>query len=208
MLGVTHNYFQDSPGGSEQGGQDYGLIAGNISSDLSNGTGYPTFDAYNATAPQHWGQSDSHFCCTAWRAGCKTTQSFGTLDPVAVTAGDPPAVVVHGWAWSSAAPQAGLAPLTVTLEVDGKAAVTVTANVSRPDLVAVAVAPSPDHGFTVGLPPALTRPLLHGKHVIKALAHAEGEEPFELDSSPRCICDFAPCACAGAALAGQHRGPR
>lgn len=30
MIGVTHNYFQDSPGGSEQGGQDYGLIAGNI----------------------------------------------------------------------------------------------------------------------------------------------------------------------------------
>jgi hypothetical protein len=40
MVAVTHNFFQDSVGGSEQGGQDYGLIAGNCSADLSNGRGY------------------------------------------------------------------------------------------------------------------------------------------------------------------------
>ena len=39
VIGVTHNFFQDNPNGSEQGGQDYGLIPGNISGDLSNGTG-------------------------------------------------------------------------------------------------------------------------------------------------------------------------
>lgn len=40
VIGVTHNFFQDDLGGSEQGGQDYGLIPGNISMTLSNGSGY------------------------------------------------------------------------------------------------------------------------------------------------------------------------
>ena len=49
VVGITHNDFQDNPGGSEQGGQDYGLIAGNITANFSNAAGYPTWEAYVAT---------------------------------------------------------------------------------------------------------------------------------------------------------------
>jgi hypothetical protein len=75
VIGVTHNFFHDSPGGSEQGGQDYGLIPGNISGDLSNGTGWPTFDAYNSTSQAYWGRSDGHYCCSKWSMGCKVRKT-------------------------------------------------------------------------------------------------------------------------------------
>ena len=49
VVGITHNDFQDNPSGSEQGGQDYGLIAGNITANFSNAAGSPTWEAYVAT---------------------------------------------------------------------------------------------------------------------------------------------------------------
>lgn len=208
VIGVTHNYFHDNAGGSEQGGQDYGLVPGNVSSDLSNGPGHPTFDAYNATSPAVWGQSDEHFCCEHWRSGCMSTFSYGTLDPLATAVGFPPSVSMHGWAWSTAAPKGGLAPVVVTIKIDGAEVLTVLANYSRPDLVAAGVAPSAGHGFVVGIPPAACRKMRHGKHTISATAalaaggmpssqHTDGSAPstWELDDSPRCLCDFAPCEC-------------
>lgn len=51
--------------------------ANSTSGDLKNGTGYPTFDAYNSTSPAVWGQSDSHFCCSEWLVGCKTAATHG-----------------------------------------------------------------------------------------------------------------------------------
>ena len=71
VVGVTHNFFQDNPGGSEQGGQDYGLIAGNITANFSNAAGYPTFEAYVATSAPRWGKDNDHYCCTKWGSGCK-----------------------------------------------------------------------------------------------------------------------------------------
>jgi hypothetical protein len=70
VVGVTHNYFQDNPGGSEQGGQDYGLVAGNITANFSNAAGYPTWQAYVATSAPRWGKDSGHFCCTKWHVGC------------------------------------------------------------------------------------------------------------------------------------------
>jgi hypothetical protein len=232
VIAVTHNFFQDSKGGSEQGGQDYGLIAGNISGDLSDGTGYPTFDAYNATSPTVWGRSDANYCCEKWRVGCLSTFNYGTLDPLdAKGGGDPPALSVHGWAWSTAGHRAGLAPVGVTVTVDGRAVVqqgaaVAVANASRPDLVAAAVAPSPNHGFKIDLPISVCRDVQRGKHTIRVHAallplpsHApphshprlhphshshsisESSEAgaeagvWELDSSPRCLCDFTACPC-------------
>ena len=70
VVGVTHNYFHDNPGGSEQGGQDYGLIAGNITANFSNAAGYPTWEAYVATSMPRWGKDSNHLCCTKWHVGC------------------------------------------------------------------------------------------------------------------------------------------
>ena len=72
MVGVTHNFFQDSPGGSSQGGCDFGLIPANVSATLDDAGGAPTWEAYVATGPDAWGVSDAHYCCTEWRQGCKT----------------------------------------------------------------------------------------------------------------------------------------
>ena len=76
VVGVTHNFFQDSPGGSSQGGCDFGLIPGNISGTLDDAaaSGSPTWGAYVATGPDSWGVSDAHYCCTEWRQGCKGQQ--------------------------------------------------------------------------------------------------------------------------------------
>ena len=70
VVGVTHNYFHDSPGGSQQGGQDYGLIAGNVTGDFANAAGYPTWEAYVATSAPRWGKDNNHYCCTEWQVGC------------------------------------------------------------------------------------------------------------------------------------------
>eukprot|EP01043_Picozoa_sp_COSAG02_P005125 COSAG02_NODE_137_length_34526_cov_94.448079_18_plen_146_part_00 len=56
-----------------------------FSGDLKNGTGYPTFDAYNSTSPAVWGQSDSHFCCSQWKVGCQTVANHG-VRPITITA--------------------------------------------------------------------------------------------------------------------------
>jgi hypothetical protein len=53
------------------------FYANRFSGDLKNGTGYPTFDAYNSTSPAVWGQSDSHFCCASWLVGCKSVAAHG-----------------------------------------------------------------------------------------------------------------------------------
>lgn len=75
--------------------------------------------------------------------------------------GYPPAVELHGWAWSDAAAMAGLQPLTVSVTVDGEVALTALANVSRPDLVSAGVAPSPNHGFVADLPSELCTKVSH-----------------------------------------------
>lgn len=207
VIAVTHNYFHDNEGGSEQGGQDYGLIAGNISGDLSNGPGYPTFDAYIATSPAVWGSSDTNYCCKTWRVGCHSTFHYGSFDPLNTKGGGyPPALIMHGWAWSTAAHKAGMAPVSITVSVDGQPVMkNILANVSRPDLVAAAVAPSVNHGFVIDLPIADCQALLHGKHKLSVQgavlqsprqgARREVAVPFELQGSPRCLCDFVPCAC-------------
>ena len=142
---TSSHQFHDSPGGSEQGGQDYGLIPGNVSADLSNGAGHPTFDAYVSTSPSQWGKSDSHFCCTQWTAGCKTKTAHGTFDPVQITPSTPAAptpadpaaptpaaptpaaaaaraagssnLQLHGWAWDERAGHAGSDPIEVEITV-------------------------------------------------------------------------------------------
>lgn len=135
VVSVTHNYFQDNAGGSEQGGQDYGLIPGNITGNLSNGAGHPTFDAYVATSPAHWGVSDDHFCCVTWRMGCKSKSGTGTLDPLDQSG---TRITVHGWAWDERAPGAGGDPVQVKISFSGLSVPTrtVVANVTRNDLVA------------------------------------------------------------------------
>ena len=197
VIGVTHNFFQDNPGGSEQGGQDYGLIAGNISGTLSNGTGYPTFDAYNATSPAVWAKSDEHFCCASWKVGCQSIFHFGTFDPIATATGFPPSVVVHGWAWSTDSPKAGQQPVEVTISIDHQPVVAgILANYSRPDLVNVGVAPNANHGFEIGMPPSACKGIQTGRHTISVHAKSSGgAASWELDSSPRCLCDFVPCEC-------------
>ena len=71
VIAVTHNYFQQVPG-SSQGGQTYGLIAGDVAGDLSNGTTCPAFNAYVATSPSQWRRDASNYCCQQWQVGCPT----------------------------------------------------------------------------------------------------------------------------------------
>ena len=42
---------------------------------------------------------------------------YGVLDPIEVTTGG--AIKLHGWAWDQAATMAGMAPINVSIEVDG-----------------------------------------------------------------------------------------
>lgn len=121
---------------------------------------------------------------------------FGTLDPVVTKTGFPPAIVVHGWAWSTGAPKAGQEPVDVTISVDDRPVLSSSvANVSRPDLVAAGVAPNSNHGFEIGLPPEVCTRALTGRHVISAYARSSDGSEWALTNSPRCICDFVPCSC-------------
>lgn len=186
MVATTHNYFQDDPHGSEQGGQDYGLIGGNISSSLDNATGAsPTLDAYVSTSSAAlWGASDDHFCCSRWAVGCKTPQTAGAFDPPAAVSKTEAAV--HGWACDSRAARAGAQPISVALTVDGGKAVHVVANVSRPDVVHTwdrGSCTNNWHGFRVNVTLARDK-----KHTLRAYGmNAAGGGMWELQGSPRCL---------------------
>eukprot|EP00041_Stephanoeca_diplocostata_P021776 m.513859 g.513859 ORF g.513859 m.513859 type:complete len:644 (-) comp21909_c0_seq5:122-2053(-) len=219
MFGVTHNYFQDNPGGSEQGGQDYGLIPGNVSSDLRNGRGHPTFDAYNSTAPAVWEHSDTHFCCARFSVGCQTKHVHGVFDPVARTpvrntytesnadiGGGGSGVWLHGWAWDESAPLAGHDPVSVRIVVTGKASTTITvvANVSRPDITKTwdgGSAPNAEHGFHVFVPLEEVSTIENMGSTVDYRLSVYSLSPnsgaaTELDESPRCICmGLKPCPC-------------
>lgn len=193
VVAVTHNYFQDSPGGSEQGGQDYGLIAGNISAALDNGTHYPTYAAYLSTSPDVWGSNDQHYCCDQWRLGCATHVSHGDLDPLSVKGNQ---VQVHGWAWDESATRNGFDPVHVAISLDGKDVATLLANISRPDIVEAGACPSPDHGYIATIDLSM---LAEGNHKLQAFILNPPSHPelprWELGESPRCICDAKPCTC-------------
>eukprot|EP00051_Salpingoeca_urceolata_P007730 m.100038 g.100038 ORF g.100038 m.100038 type:complete len:580 (+) comp15373_c1_seq2:174-1913(+) len=196
IVAVTHNFFQDRPGGTSQGGQDYGLIAGNISSNLTNGAGYPTFDAYVSTSPGVWGRSDTHFCCVHWHQGCNKTQSFGTFDELHVSA-DNGTVALHGWAWDAGLPGGGgLASVSVAISFDSKQVATAVANVSRPDLVAADAAPDAMHGFVATLP----LPTLQSGQILRidvAILHSPSHNngSWPLPQSPRCLADGKEVPC-------------
>ena len=87
-----------------------------------------------------------------------------------------------------------MARLSIDVTVDGQAAATCLANVSRPDLVAAGAATSAHHGFLVGLAPELVLRMQRGKHTI-GVAASDGAVSWALGNSPRCLCDFVPCAC-------------
>ena len=73
MISVTHNFFHTAPNSGAQNGQSFGLLPISIDATLSNGTGYPTFDAYTSTNANIWGKNDNNYCCSKWQVGCKTT---------------------------------------------------------------------------------------------------------------------------------------
>eukprot|EP00039_Didymoeca_costata_P012770 m.185654 g.185654 ORF g.185654 m.185654 type:complete len:591 (+) comp15579_c0_seq2:183-1955(+) len=182
MVAVTHNFFQDSPDGSSQGGQDYGLIAGNITATLSNGTGYPTFDAYVSTSSPAFGTSNDHYCCETWSVGCSGIKRIhGDFDPTSSVGRD---ITLHGWAWDEGTMGAGRAPVDVRIVVNGDIVMNnVTSNVSRPDLVAAGVSPTPDHGFNVTI--SSTANMLNIS--VFVVNSPSSNVPVQLEESPRCL---------------------
>jgi len=200
MVAVTHNYFQDNPNGSEQGGQDYGLIPGNVSSDLSNGPGHPTFDAYNSTAPDVWEQSNDHYCCRHWSMGCLRKSLHGVFDPIVVANGS---LQLHGWAWDESAAGAGSSPISVRVSVDGTAVATLVANVSRADLIASGSAPTMYHGFLAEVPSPPADGKVHTV-AVHALPVTEGVAAWELTQSPRCVNGTQTVPCTGDSLDLGH----
>eukprot|EP00483_Globobulimina_turgida_P004013 UN04021 len=71
MISVTHNFFHTAPNSGGQNGQSFGLLPMSIDATLSNGTRYPTFDAYVATNQNNWAKSNDNYCCVKWNVGCK-----------------------------------------------------------------------------------------------------------------------------------------
>ena len=118
------------------------------------------------------------------------TSMHSTFDPLNATG---ERVSLHGWAWDEAAPHAGLAPLNISIWINGAAQKTVVANVTRDDIVAAGVAPSPDHGFeaVVSVPSSGTvRISVYVEHCPSA-----GGAQRELEGSPQCLRDgvVSPC---------------
>ena len=72
MISVTHNFFHTAPTSGGQNGQSFGLLPMTIDATLSNGTGYPTFDAYTSTNANNWGKNNDNYCCVKWKVGCKS----------------------------------------------------------------------------------------------------------------------------------------
>jgi hypothetical protein len=60
---------------------------------------------------------------------------------------------VQGWAVDTAL-SGGRTPVNVSILIDGQVVATGVASKPRPDLVKAGVAPDPDHGFLIQLPPA------------------------------------------------------
>ena len=86
-----------------------------VSANLSNGAGHPTFDAYASTAVHVYGVSDDHYCCRQWSMGCSTRRVHGVFDPVVATAAGAKSVEarLHGWAWDDGAAKGGSEPISV-----------------------------------------------------------------------------------------------
>ena len=94
-----------------------------------------------------------------------------------------------GWAVNPTLKGGGLPPVTVAFSIDGKPpTLTVLANTPRPDLVKAHVAPNPDHGFELRLPPAVVASLRTGIHTIVASVGADRLpspcETFECGDAP------------------------
>ena len=207
LVATTHNFFHDDPGGSEQGGQDYGLIPGNVTANISNGDGHPTFEAYVSTAAHVFGAHDEHYCCKHWFMGCKSRRVHGVFDPVEVTSGAKNVTVqLHGWAWDDGAAKAGLEPISVRVSVDGTPVATVLANMSRPDIEDRGAAPTADHGFEFSLPLTAPPTQMHrfantltstnrlaniqfSSHKRRySIAVSSARSSSAMDQSPRCVC--------------------
>jgi hypothetical protein len=75
----------------------------------------------------------------------------------------------------------------VVISIDGKDALTLTADSPRPDLVP-AVTPDPRRGFVAHLPAAAVALLASGTHeiAVRALRTTTGNSTWELPSSPLC----------------------
>lgn len=118
----------------------------------------------------------------------------GHLDNVTVTSGG---IRVNGWAVDRTLPEGGVPPVTVQINVDQRPVLSVTANLSRPDLVKDHVAPNPQHGFDVTLPSTMTKSLLTGRHVIDAfISHSNAcSRLCALVGSPLCINEGRVAAC-------------
>lgn len=74
LWAVTHNMFQGATPSNQGGGGDYSLIdeppviAANLSSAAQSNR--DTYLAYMSTAPDVFGLTDDHYCCTRWAVGC------------------------------------------------------------------------------------------------------------------------------------------
>jgi hypothetical protein len=69
-------------------------------------------------------------------------------------------VIVSGWAVDPNLAGGGRPPVNVSITVDGVVAATGLADKPRPDLVPAHVAPDPNHGFSIPLPPDVAKVLL------------------------------------------------
>lgn len=75
-------------------------------------------------------------------------------------ASSPGPVVVSGWAVDPTLAGGGRPPVNVSIVVDGTVVATGLADKPRPDLVPAHVAPDPNHGFSIPLPPDVAKMVL------------------------------------------------
>ena len=91
-------------------------------------------------------------------------------------ASSPGPVTIGGWAVDPNLEGGGRPPVNVSITVDGTVVATALADRPRPDLVPAHVAPDPNHGFSILLPPDAAKLLLSpGPRKVRLAALVEGQ---------------------------------
>jgi hypothetical protein len=132
-------------------------------------------------------------------SSCEGGHMRGDFERIQV---NPSNITLYGWVVDPLLPRNGTPAVQVRVFMDGARVVDAVADVSRADLVEAGVAPNPQHGLVVTLPPATFATLQKGSHGLTVLASSAapqcGQFSWRLPGpilSLKCVCDGKLCDC-------------